>query len=211
MDLFIEKFALLKEELNSLREQATINTADVNLMFTSLSSDNLNFKIARVHAKSQFLKELRKAGLLKYNDKFCFIATTRTRTYLWYPYSKFIYAMDKAPFYYNRKEKYFLKKTPLEEVPVTRFVIDTNYYERGYVTVVNANNSKCSLRQENTLLREFYVTHDAIIARGDILKARFVIGPNVVATRTVYYDALEFEKIRPPRIEIESKFFFDQD
>lgn len=211
MGIFIEKLTLPKDELNALREQATISAADVNVMFAGLSSDDLDFKIARVHAKSQFFKELRKAGLLNYSDKFCFIAITRTRTYLWYPFSKFIYAMDKAPFSYNRKEKYFLKRTPREEVPVTRFVIGTNYYERGYVTVVNADNGKYGLRQENTLLREFYVTGDAIIARGDILKAKFTIGPNVVATRTVYYDALEFEKIRPPRLEVGARFYFDQD
>lgn len=210
----ITKIQLLKEELYDLKAQQFISTQDVYDKFVidpdvDLATLPKSMKIARIYAKNKFYKELREAGLLSLNDKFCFIGISRTHTFLWYPFSPFLYVLEKAPFEYDRKAKHFSKKTPIENVPVVRFTIGKHSYDRGHGRFVNTEGNFC-LVQENHLLREYYVMHNGISVREDILKAKFVCGKYAVAHRTINLAPMELDKHRPPHIQIDTEFIMPE-
>lgn len=193
----VQKLFIPKKHLDSLKKQSFISNSNVRSLFILLTSFDErcipDFKISRVYAKSKFYQNLREEGLLSYNDRYCFIAISRTHSFLWYPFSEFLYIMEKAPFDYARHAKHFYKRTSITEVPVVRFIIGKSSYPKGLVSHPH-KKGQFETVQENILLREFQIMFNGITAITDILKTKVVCGGDVVSHRTFYFEAMDHNK-----------------
>jgi hypothetical protein len=194
------KFLISDVCLDNLKAKHFISATDVKNLFKKechyLPPSIPDFKIARIYAKSKFCKTLREDGILSYNDKFCFIAISRTHTFLWHPFDKHLYILDKAPFEYVRHEKHFYKRASPESAPKIRFIIRQNQYLKD-AEQTNYSGEKLGLIQENIILREYLALFNGIVLQTDILKVKQTYDNQIVSNKTLYFTALELDHRLP--------------